>query len=47
MEKYYFRTGEEPFPFEESVELMKLVIGGLRSREEGGREVFLDEIKVD
>ncbi len=40
----WLRTGEEPFPFEETVELMKLVIGGLRSREEGGREVFLTEI---
>ena len=40
----WLRTGVEPFPFEESVELMKLVIGGLRSREEGGREVFLSEI---
>jgi hypothetical protein len=28
------------------VELMKLVIGGLRSREEGGREIFLDELQV-
>ena len=44
---HWLRTGEEPFPFAESVELMKLVIGGLRSREEGGREVFLDEIIVD
>jgi hypothetical protein len=44
---HWLRTGEEPFPFSETVELMKLVIGGLRSREEGGREVFLDEIKVD
>ena len=43
---HWLRTGEEPFPFEESIELMKLVIGGLRSREEGGREVFLDEIKA-
>ena len=43
----WLRTGEEPFPFEETVELMKLVIGGLRSRGEGGREVFLDEIKAD
>lgn len=41
---HWLRTGEEPFPFAESVELMKLVIGGLRSREEGGREVFLNEI---
>ena len=43
---HWLRTGEEPFPFSETVELMKLVIGGLRSREEGGREVFLDEIEV-
>jgi len=40
----WLRTGEDPFPFAETVELMKLVIGGLRSREEGGREVFLSEI---
>lgn len=44
---HWLRTGEEPFPFEETVELMKLIIGGIRSREEGGREVFLDEIKAD
>ncbi len=43
---HWLRTGEEPFPFAQSVELMKLVIGGLRSREEGGREVFLSEIDV-
>ena len=35
----YLRTGMRPFPFEETVELMKLVIAGIRSREEGGREV--------
>ena len=44
---HWLRTGEEPFPFGETVELMKLVIGGLLSREEGGREVFLDEILTD
>lgn len=43
---HWLRTGEEPFPFAETVELMKLVIAGLRSREEGGREVFLSEIRV-
>jgi len=43
---HWLRTGEEPFPFSETVELMKLVIAGLRSREEGGREVFLKEIDV-
>ena len=43
----WLRTGKEPFPFSETVELMKLVIGGLRSREEGGREVFLSEINAE
>ena len=43
---HWLRTGEEPFPFSETVELMKLVIAGLRSREEGGREVLLSEIDV-
>ena len=43
---HWLRTGEEPFPFSETVELMKMVVAGLRSREEGGREVFLDEIQV-
>ena len=44
---HWLRTGEEPFPFAETVELMKLVIGGLRSRDEGGREVFLSEINAE
>jgi len=42
---HWLRTGEEPFPFEETIELMKLVIGGARSRDEGGRKVFLEEIR--
>ena len=41
---HYLRTGEEPFPFEQTIELMKLVIGGLMSREQGGRKVLLSEI---
>ncbi|MFZ5917368.1 MAG: Gfo/Idh/MocA family oxidoreductase [Chloroflexota bacterium] len=40
----YLRTGCYPFPFDETVELMKIVIAGIRSREEGGREVMLSEI---
>lgn len=44
---HWLRTGEEPFPFAQTVELMKMVIAGLRSREEGGRVVNLDEIKVE
>ncbi|MCL5104007.1 MAG: Gfo/Idh/MocA family oxidoreductase [Armatimonadetes bacterium] len=42
----YLRTGEHPFPFEETIELMKIVIAGIKSREEGGREVALDEISM-
>jgi hypothetical protein len=40
----YLRTGVYPFPFAETVELMQLVIAGIRSREQGGREVPLSEI---
>ena len=39
----YLRTGVRPFPFEETVELMRLVIAGIRSRNEGGREVGIQE----
>lgn len=41
----YVRTGVRPFPFEETVELMKLVIAGIQSREGGGREIALEEVK--
>ena len=40
----YLRTGERPFPFAETEELMKMVIAGIRSRENGGCVVRLDEI---
>ena len=40
----YLRTGVLPFPFDETVELMKLVIAGIRSRAEGGREIQLEEV---
>jgi predicted dehydrogenase len=39
----YIRTGERPFPFEETVELMKIVIAGIMSRKER-TEIFLDDI---
>lgn len=41
----YLRTGVRPFPFEDTVELMKIVIAGIQSREQGGRLVRLEEIK--
>ncbi len=40
----YLRTGIHSFPFDETVELMQLVIAGIRSRDQGGREVLLSEI---
>jgi len=42
----YLRTGVRPFPFSETEELMKMVIAGIRSREEKGREVLLSEIST-
>jgi predicted dehydrogenase len=42
----YLRTGNPPVPFEETVELMKIIIAGIRSREESGRKVLLDEIQA-
>ncbi len=42
----YLRTGVRPFPFEETVELMKLVIAGIGSREAGGREISMEEFDV-
>jgi len=42
----YLCTGERPFPWAETEELMKMVIAGIRSREEDGREVLLEEIEV-
>lgn len=40
----YLRTGQLPFPFSETVELMKIIIAGIRSREQAGRTVSLSEI---
>lgn len=42
----YLRTGELPFPFAQTVELMKIIIAGIRSRNEAGRRVCLEEIRV-
>lgn len=40
----YLRTGTRPFPFSETGELMRLVIAGIRSREQGGQEILLSDI---
>jgi len=42
----FLSSGIPPYPFSETVELMQLVIGGLISRDQGGREVALEEISA-
>ena len=43
----YLRTGRSPVPFEHIVEIMKIVIAAIRSREEEGRKVRLSEIATE
>ena len=38
---HFLRTGERPFPWQETVELMKLLIGGIESREQNGKEILI------
>ena len=40
----YLRTGERPFPYSETEELMRMVIAGIQSREKGGEEIILKNI---
>lgn len=42
----FLKTGHRPYPFAQTVELMKIVLAGLRSREVGGRRVAISEIEV-
>ncbi len=42
---HWLRTGEEDHPFSDTVEMTKILIAGIRSREEGGRRVYLSEIR--
>ncbi|HEY2574608.1 MAG TPA: Gfo/Idh/MocA family oxidoreductase [Verrucomicrobiaceae bacterium] len=43
----FLRSGRPPLPFSETVELMSVLIAGLRSRNEGGRVVKVAEIHRD
>lgn len=43
----YIQTGVRPYPFSETIELMEIIIAGIRSREEGGRVVTLEEIRKE
>lgn len=38
------RTGTRPLPFEETVELMAVIIAGIRSREQGGTPIAVTDI---
>ena len=42
----YLRSGRLPFAFDQTVEMMKIVIAGIRSRAEGGRRVLLSEVQA-
>ncbi len=37
----YLKSGVRPYPFSDTVELMRLVIGGIESRDQGGVEIVL------
>ncbi|HRT07045.1 MAG TPA: Gfo/Idh/MocA family oxidoreductase [Candidatus Paceibacterota bacterium] len=41
------RTGQRPYPLSETVELMTVIIAGLRSRERGGSTVQVEEIRAE
>lgn len=42
----YLRTGISDHPFSDTVEMAKIIIAGIRSREESGRRVYLSEMNV-
>jgi hypothetical protein len=41
------RTGQRPYPLSETVELMAVIIAGLRSRERGGAFVEVKEVSAE
>lgn len=41
------RTGERPLPFDETVELMAVIIAGIRSREQGGAVVSIQDLLAE
>ncbi len=40
----YLRTGVRPFPYSETEELMRMLIAGIQSRENGGSKILLKDI---
>ncbi len=43
----YLESGRRPFPFTETVELMRMIIAGIKSRENGGETITLSDICPD
>lgn len=43
----FVRTGATPYPFSETIELMSVLIAGIRSRTEGSRPVSIAEIDAE
>lgn len=41
----YLRSGVPPVPWEETRDLMQLVIGGIESREQGGARIYLKDLE--
>jgi hypothetical protein len=41
----YLRTGHSPVPLSETIEMVKIIIAGIRSRQDSGRTVMLEEIR--
>jgi hypothetical protein len=41
----FIRSGIEPYPFGETIELMSVLIAGILSKQEGARRVLVSEIQ--
>jgi hypothetical protein len=41
------RTGERPYPLNETIEMMTVIIAALRSRERGGAAVRVEEVAAE
>lgn len=41
----YLHTGVRPYPFTQTEELTRIIAGGIMSRQQGGREIMLEELE--
>lgn len=44
---HYLQTGIRPVPFEETAELMKIIIAGVWSHEDGGERVYVEDVDIE